>query len=404
MQVDRRWLIAVVVVWIAGQPGECSADEEPEDSPRTASAASNPIAACTEGYEPCVRPHPARIALASAGLGSFAAGAFLTFIVGDRAYTGDPNYLLVGGGIATLLGALAGQLFSITGNEWAVDGGVGPPLFAIGMTPAGWAVDGEQVPPIPMVRVSPALQLDRAGSTLRLDVLVGVQAGQEQRTTTFLGEAETVGSHEVRLDIGPELAVALPYPLVQAPSAPRTGGVELRYAPRLRARRYDLVDFADSHQVTERLTLLPLNLGIRWHLSPRQRFELLVGPRWDFQTLSRDGEEVLPLGKGQANNFYGEIWYRIDVPLSRSDTGPLQVTGELALGYEQWKGDHQAIGLNSIVGYLGPLHVDWTVHLRQPGNPVAAHFKAGAILASGGGAWFELGLSRTPLSATGETR
>jgi len=185
------------------------------------------------------------------------------------------------------------------------------------------------------------------------------------------------------------------------PRAPLTGAVELRYAPRIRARRYAMENLDETHDVTERLTVLPLNFGIRWHLSPRQQFELLVGPRWDLQSLSRDGEVVLGMGKGQTNNFYGEIWYRIGIPLSKPDKGPLQVTGELAIGYEQWKGDDQALDFGSVVGYLGPLHADWTLHLRKPGHPVAAHIKAGAVLANGGGAWFEVGLSRAPLDVTG---
>ena len=396
----RVW-VATIALALAFAGTARASEAEDGVAEEAAAKKPNPFAACAEGHEPCVKPHPARVALMGAGFGTLALGAFMTYIVGDRAYTGDPNYLLVGGGLATLLGAAVGQLFSINGREFAVDGAVRPPVLAFGMTPGGWAVDGETVPPIPMVRLSPALQLDRAGSTPRLDTMFGVQAGPEQRTTSFLGEERTLGSHQMRFDVGPELSVALPYPLTQAESAPLTGGIELRYGPKVRIRRYASDNLDETRDVTERMTLLPLNFGFRWHLSPRQRFELLVGPRWDFQTLSRDGDELLPLGDGQANNFYGEIWYRIDIPLSRADRGPLQVTGELAIGYEQWKGDDQALDFGSVVGYLGPIHADWTIHLRKPGHPVAAHIRAGAILANGGGAWFEVGFSRAPLPVKG---
>ncbi len=396
----RVWVATIALaLFLAG--GARASEAQDEAAADAVAKKPNPFTACVEGHDPCVKPHPARVALMGAGFGTLALGAFMTYIVGDRAYTGDPNYLLVGGGMATLLGAAVGQLFSISGREFSVDGAVGPPVFAFGMTPGGWAVDGESVPPIPMVRLSPALQLDRAGSTLRLDTMFGVQAGSEQRTTSFMGEERTLGSHQLRFDIGPELAVALPYPVTQAASAPLTGGLELRYGPKVRVRRYASDNLDDTRDVTERMTLLPLNFGLRWHLSPRQQFELLVGPRWDFQTLSRDGEQLLGPGDGQANNFYGEIWYRIGIPLSKPDQGPLQVTAELAIGYEQWKGDDQALDFGSVVGYLGPLHADWTLHLREPGHPVAAHIKAGAVLANGGGAWFEVGLSRAPLSVTG---
>lgn len=399
-----RWMVAAGLLALVTCGGAWADDASPDDdAPETEAVDTrvNPFTACAAGHEPCVKPHPGRVALMGAGFGTLALGAFMTYIVGDRAYTGDPNYLLVGGGLAALTGALVGQLFSIPGNEWAVDGAVGPPVFAVGLVPGGWAVDGETVPPVPTVRLSPALQLDRAGSTLRLDTMFGVQAGSEQRNAIFGGEELTLGSHQMRFDMAPELAVALPYPLVLGPKAPQTGGVELRYGPKVRVRRYASDNVDGTRDATERLTLLPLNFGIRWHLSPRQHLELLVGPRWDFQGLSRDGEVLVAMGGGQANNIYGEIWYRIDIPLSKPDRGPAQVTGELAIGYEQWKGDDQALDFGSVVGYIGPLRADWTLHIRKTGHPVAAHVRAGAILARGGGAWFEVGLSRAPLAVRG---
>ncbi len=414
-----RWLVLVAAGSIAlgrgpatsfaaaGDPevGEGAADDaavgESAEGNSEALAHRGAFAACAADHEPCVRPHPARVALLGAGFGTLALGAFMTYIVGDRAHAGDPNFLLVGGGLATLAGAAVGQLFSISGHEGAVDGAVEPPTLAVGMVPAGRAAEGETVPPVPLVLLAPAMRLDERGSTLRLETTFGVQAGPEQRVASFEGGEQTLERHQMRFDVGPELSVALPYPLTDRPSAPRTGGVELRYAPQVRVRRYASDNLDGSRDVTERLTLLPLCFGIRWHLSPRQRFELLVGPRWDIQGLTRDGEGLVAPGGAQANNVYGEVWYRIGVPLSKPDRGPLQVTGELSLGYEQWKGDDQALDFGSVVGYLGPLRADWALHLRRPGRPVALHLRAGAIIADGGGAWFEVGLSRAPVAPGG---
>jgi hypothetical protein len=398
--------LCILLALILSVPGAALASEEvpseeppPEEPPKPQS----PLLRCAEGTDPCVRPHPARIGLAVAGVGSLAAGAALIFGLGDRGYAGDPAYLLVAGGVMATAGALVGTIFSLPGHETPVVGQRARPLFTIGLEPAGSAGSEDTVPPIVVLRMEPTLQLDRAGSTLGVHLGLGVQPARETRwdhrwDLPWQSEFEDVrspSSREVRLDLSPRLSLPLPYPLAQGPKAPLTGRVELLWEPAIRLRRYDLLDLDGDSRVVERTSVLPLNFGIRWHLSPRQHFKLVVGPRWDLQRLIAD-PDVLPLGGAQANNFYGEVWYVIDVPFAAARPGPVRVSGRLELGYEQWKGDGHSLNVGSIVGYLGPMHLRWTLLMRAASSPVTAMLRVAGIVADGGGVLFEFGLAHDP--------
>lgn len=384
-----------------GQDPPAADDEAPVDPP---------ILRCAEGYQPCVRPHPARIGLAAAGAGAVAAGAALIYALGDRARVGDPSYLLFAGGLMTSLGALTGTLFSIPGREGPVIGQRARPLFTFGLEPAGTAGPSDTVPPILVLRAEPRLQLDRAGTTLGLDLALGVQTARETRwdhrwslPLASLADTRMPSSKETRIDLSPRLAVPLPYPLVAGPKAALTGRVELLWAPAIRLRRHDLLDPDGASRVLERTALMPLNLGIRWHLSPRQHFELVVGPRWDLQRLNA-GDEELALGRGQANNFYGQVWYVVDIPFAPPGPGALVLAGRLELGYEQWKGDGRSLNMGTVVGYLGPIHLRWTLRLRTPSSPLAAFLRVAGIISDGGGVGFEFGLAHDPLIAPAARR
>ena len=404
-----RLLIPLLVLALT-LPGPAWASDgaEPEATEAASEAkAEPPILRCATGSDPCVRPHPARIALAAAGAGTMAAGAALIFALGDRARVGDPSYLMFAGGLMTSLGALAGTLFSIPGNESAVVGHRSRPLFTFGLEPAGSEGFDEPAPPILILNAEPTLQLDRAGTTLGLLLSVGVQAQRETRfdhrwalPIESLADTWAPSSRESRVDLSPRLALPLPYPLVPGPKAGLTGPVEVLWEPALRLRRYDLLDLDGGSRTLQRTSLMPLNFGIRWRLSPRQRFELVAGPRWDLQRLQAGGEE-LALGRPQENNFYGEVWYVVDVPFAPPGPGAVQVTGRLELGYTQWKGDGRSLNMGSVVGYLGPVHLRWSMQVRAASSPLAAQLRVGAIVADGGGLWFEFGLLHDPLPLGG---
>ncbi len=394
-----RSLFAVLVIALLVPDSAFAGEQdEPAEEPTVP-----PIARCVEGVQPCVRPHPARIALAAAGAGTMAAGAALIFGVGDRARVGDPSYLMFAGGMMASLGALTGTLFALPGREGPVAGNRARPLFTFGLEPAGSEGLDEPAPPLLILNAEPTLQLDRAGTTLGLHVGVGVQAQRETRfdhrwslPVDSLLEASAPSTRESRLDLSPRLALPLPYPVAQGPKAPRTGRVELLWEPAIRMRRYDLLDLEGASRVLHRTSLLPLNVGVRWHLSPRQRFELVVGPRWDFQRLQASTGD-LSAGRPQQNNFFGELWYVVDVPFAPPGPGDVVVTGRLELGYSQWKGDGHSLTLGSVVGYLGPVHLRWSMQVRSPASPVAAQLRIGAIVSDAGGLWFEFGLLHDPL-------
>ena len=359
-------------------------------------------AACIEEVTPCIRPRPARALLLS--LGAVSAG--LMFGLGDRLTQSDPAVLLAGlGGLAgagALTGALAGRL-SLDGAT--LPDRLRPSTASLAYDYRGPLVLDEARPHTMSLRFAPNLFLPSNHGRLRLFGHVGgwlnpkrevdprpqfneVPAGQQ-------GTAPSVQrQRNLSLGIGFDMAVNLPYPVLSRSA--RLGAAELRYRPEVQVRRdrYD-PGTPDSHLV-ERTMLLPLTIGARWHLSPRQRFTAYFGPRFDFLAFSDPGSDALRRGGAQIGPLYAEAWYDIDVPLTpaRNDgrTRSLIATGQLSLGYIHSRFDGQGFNLGPIIGFMGPLHVGWQTRLRPVGSPVAAQLGAFARIGNGTTLGLELGI------------
>jgi hypothetical protein len=143
-----------------------------------------------------------------------------------------------------------------------------------------------------------------------------------------------------------------------------------------------------DERVVERTMFLPLNVGIRWILSQRQRFTLYVGPRFDFIAYSEPGSSKMRRGGTQLGPIYGEAWYDIDVPFTlrpRRDGKPRRaiVNGQLTGGYVHSRFDGHGINFGPVIGFLGPVVLRWTTRVRPAGWPVALQGQVGATLGNG---------------------
>jgi hypothetical protein len=204
---------------------------------------------------------------------------------------------------------------------------------------------------------------------------------------------------ERRLDagVGLDLAVNLPYPAGPPARSSYLGRAELRFRPEARIRRHVRRLGNRDDQIEERVMFLPLTVGARWHLSPRQRFTFYVGPRFDFISYSAPGSTSLERGEPQVAPMFGEAFYDIDVPLTqhpRRDGRARRVdgNGQLTLGYVHSRFEGMALNVGSAVGFLGPGHVAWHMRFRPRYNPVAFQMSLGLWVGSGVATFLSAGI------------
>lgn len=363
-------------------------------------------AACIEGVTPCTRARPARALLLSVGAVSGAIAAGLMFGLGDRLTQSDPAVLLAGLGGLAGVGAVTGALAGRVGLDGAtLPDRLRPSTASLAYDYRGPLVLDESRPHTMSLRVAPNLFLPEDHGRLRLFGHVGGWLNPKrevdprpQFTEVPPGQEGTAPSvqrqRNLSIGVGFDLAVNLPYPVLSRSA--RLGAAELRFRPEVQVRRerYD-PGTADSVLV-ERTMLLPLTVGARWHLSPRQRFTAYFGPRFDYLAFSDPGSNALRRGGAQIGPLYAEAWYDIDVPLTpaRRDgrTRSIIATGQLSLGYIHSRFDGQGFNLGPVIGFMGPLHVGWQTRLRPVGSPVAAQLGAFARLGSGATLGLELGI------------
>ena len=143
--------------------------------------------------------------------------------------------------------------------------------------------------------------------------------------------------------------------------------------------------------------LLPLTIGTRWHLSPRQRFTIYFGPRFDFVGASEPGSDDVDRGGAQIGPLYGEAWYDIDVPLNakpRRDGKARTVTvnGLLSGGYVHDRFDDDGLNFGPVIGVLGSVHLLWTVRVRPAGAKAAFQGTLRATIGQGIGVGMNLGV------------
>ncbi|MCA9708058.1 MAG: hypothetical protein KDK70_19555 [Myxococcales bacterium] len=398
----------------------------PSAAPELDPAASDPEArqgrrrwaACAPNIEPCTRPRPARALLLGLGVLAGATAAGLLFGLGDRLVQADPATLLVGLGAVAGAGALVGAVAGRLGADGpAVPDRLRPSTAGLTYGYAGPAVLDEARPHSMALRFAPNLQLPYGHGRLRLFGHVGGWLAPTREVDPRPQSAAMIDGQEgtapvvlrqrhLSLGVGFDLAVALPYPVLSPRRSAHLGPAELRYRPQVQVRRDRFAPGTPSATVLERTILLPLTVGARWVLSPRQRFTLYAGPRFDYVAFSDPGASGLRRGGAQVGPLYGEAWYDVDVPLRARHHRPARVlaTGQLTLGYIHGRFDGQGFNFGPVIGFLGPIHVGWSTRLRPVGAPVAVQLGAFGRLGTGTRVGLELGLVAPDLHARARSR
>lgn len=352
---------------------------------------------CLSGAEPCVRPGPARALLLSLGAIAGAGAAGILFALGDRLANGDPATLLVGGGAVAGAGALLGILTGrLLGDGPAMADRVRRETVGLGLVGGGTRVLGERDPPTASLRFAPTWWFDersRVRLVGELSGLVGAQRDVDPRPQVADPAVGGAGSRPGALSrrrlgfaLGLDLAVGMPYPVLRRSA--RLGPAELRWRPEVQYRR-DWIGLGDAGvRIVEHTMLLPLLVGARWHLSPRQRFTFYVGPRFDVVSYSDLDGRRLSRGRPNVGPLYGEAWYDLDIPLTehpRRDGRPRRAatTGMFSLGYVHSRFGGRGFNFGPVIGFLGPVHAEWTMRVRPRGAKLAAQLGAGVIVGNG---------------------
>lgn len=401
---------------------DAAVDPKPAPPVDANAARRRSFIACSPGATPCVRSRPARALLLSLGVAGGAIAAGLLFGLGDRLSPGDPATLLVGlsglAGAGALVGMLAGRLGP---DGPAAPDRLRPPTLSLAYGYSGPQILDESRPHSLTLRMAPNLYLPHGHGRARLFGHVGGWLTPEHEVDPRPQLAEMIPDQQgsapqvlrqrhVSIGVGVDLAVTLPYPVLAPRRSARLGAAELRYRPEVQIRRDRFAPETPQTTVVERTMLLPLTAGVRWHLSPRQRFTVYFGPRFDFVAFSdpasAGGSDRLRRGGPQRGLLYGEAWYDIDVPLTgrpRRDgrARSMIATGQLTLGYVHSGFDGQGFDFGPVVGFLGPIHLSWSTRLRPVGAPVAAQLGGFARVGSGTTLGLELGLVAPDLHARG---
>ncbi len=342
---------------------------------------------CAPGLSPCTRPRPARWILGASGLVAAAAGAAYLLVIGDRVGAGDPGALIGGVGAVAFTGALLGGLYGLVGGDrQGLPDRIRPATLDLSFRTGGAPVLDERHPGTMALRFAPNYFFPGGGGRLRIFGQFGGTLGREvdvdprpQFDAPIAGQEGTapvaLAERRLRLGLGADLAVNLPYPALRRSA--HLGATELRWRPEVQVRRH----IQDDRQI-ERTMLLPLTVGVRWYIAPRQRFTVYAGPRFDVIGVALTGDRI-DRGGANVGSFYGEAWYDYDVPLGWASRGRAVVTGQLSLGYVHSRFD--GIGLNAIGvrGFVGPVWAGWATRVRPRGSKVALQGEAGAWFGNG---------------------
>lgn len=368
---------------------------------------------CAEGEEDCTHPGAARGLLFVTTGGAAALGTVGFLTVGDSLNAGDPFSQMIGVGGVGLLGSGLGAIFGLLApnGETSVDDHPGRPTFRLALSPGGSSILDESSPYGLGLSIDPRIDLGPMVDLqphLALSIGLGTSSDVDPRPqhddvidgqdTTFPVALET---WRMKLSAGAELSVRLPYPLaVRRPAF--TGRLELRYRPQWELRRRVLHPGDDDRsQVVEHNALYPATFGLRWHVSPRQRFTVYVGPRIDWIAFSDPGTGELRRGGANLGTLLAEAWWQLDVPFTPHGHRATSVTGRLNLGYVHSNLDGVGFDLGAIVGYFGPVELSFDLRLRKRGSPIAVQLTAGVLVGAGGGPFLEVGFVAPNLGSTG---
>jgi hypothetical protein len=368
------------------------------------------VAGASEAHEPtCIRSRAARLLLLSLGALAGGVSAAMLFAIGDRHAGGDPATFLVGAGALAGVGALTGMAARWIGGDRRGDPDrVRPETLGLEYAFGGPQILDETRPHRLSFTFAPTYWFPHDDGRIRLFGSLGgmlVEARdvdpRPQNSMPIEGQESTapvvLSRQQLRINLGIDMAVDLPYPVLSPRRSAYLGPAELRWRPTVHVRRDVFDDGSDDERTLERTMLLPLTVGTRWHLSPRQRFTVYFGPRFDFVSFSEPGSDGLKRGGASIGPFHGEAWYDIDVPFTvegRRDGRPRRasVNGMLSLGYVHSRFDGRGFNFGPVRGFLGPIHLSWHTRVRPTGWPVALQGSVGAWLGNGVGLFTRVGV------------
>ena len=334
----------------------------------------------------------------SLGIAAGAAATGILFALGDRHGGGDPATFLVGAGALAGAGALFGSLVGRLGGDRRGDPDrIRPATLGLDYRFGAPANLDETEPHALRLAFAPTYYWNGSASRVRLFGHVGgalwlardvdprpqnVNALDDQRGTAPV----VLRERQFTTGVGIDLAVGMPYPAVKRSRF--LGQSELRWKPEVQIRR-ELVDPGGAGEhVIERTMFLPLTAGARWHVSPRQRFTIYLGPRLDFIAFSNPGSRRMRRGGAQFGPVYGEAWYDVDFPMTlrpRRDGKARTATvgSQLNLGYVHSRFDGRGFNFGPVIGFLGPIHLRWATRVRPRGWKVALQTGAGIAIGNG---------------------
>lgn len=381
-------LAALLVLSLAGPPQEEIASETtPSPSEPPPPELIEPpkqqkrVHRCLDGAQPCVRTTSTRLMLGSFGGLTVATSLALALGVGDRWRIGDPALPLAAGGLVALGGALLGGAAALLGGDGAtLPDRITPATVALTLGFSGTSVRDEQAPMTLIANFAPTYQLPNDRGRIRLLGNVGGKLGEQLERDVRPQTTERDGSftpaltaRSVRFDVGLDVAVKLPYPLLRHRPA-GLGQLELRYKPNFWYWTDALV-LGGAERISQRVMLTPLNFGFRWHISPRQRFTVYLGPRWDMHGYGAPGR--LAPGKPVLGPIYSESWFDLDIPIAPA-ARRAGVLGQVTLGYVHARTWGNGLDFGPVVGFFGQVHAQFALRVRPKHSVVAYQFELGA--------------------------
>jgi hypothetical protein len=333
------------------------------------------------------------------GLGFLTTGTSMTLalLVGDRWRIGDPAMPFAAAGIVAMSAAMLGGMAAMFGGDGpTLPDRITPATVALTLGLTGAPASDERRPATLTMNIAPTYQLPHNRGRLRLLGSLGRRLGtllerdpRPQTTEPDGSFARALELRSLRFDIGLDLAVRLPYPLIRRTAW--LGQLELRVKPMFWYAS-DTLTLGQVERINQRVMLTPLNLGLRWHLSPRQRFTFYMGPRWDLHGYGEPGS--LAPGKPVLGPIYSESWFDLDIPIS-SPARSLRAStvGQLTLGYVHARTFGNGLDFGPVVGFFGQVHTAFTVRVRPRGSVLAYQFELGAQIGDGVNPYLRVGVA-----------
>jgi hypothetical protein len=396
-------LAVLLVLWLAGPPepefasGSQGVETIEPPPPELIDPPPRRVRRCLPAVHPCVYTTSTRMVIGGLGGLTTATSMSLALLVGDRWRIGDPALPLAAAGIVAMGAAMIGGVAAMFGGDGpTLPDRITPATVGLTLGFFGTNVSDERAPPTLTVNIAPTYQFPRDRGRVRLLGSVGGRLGAQLERDPRPQTTEPDGSftqalelRALRFDLGLDLAVRLPYPLIRRSAF--LGQLELRYKPMFWYAS-DTLMLGDVERINQRVMLTPLNLGVRWHLSPRQRFTFYMGPRWDLNGYGEPGS--LAPGKPVLGPIYSESWFDLDIPISTPARARRASTvGQLTLGYVHARLFGNGLDFGSVVGFFGQVRTSFTLRVRPRGSVLAYQLELGAQIGTGVNPYLRVGVA-----------